>query len=93
VIRAAGAAPAEAWISAGWAVAVPTVLAYLVNMWALKRIEATSVAIYAYLQPLVAGILAWLVAGEKLGVRSGIAALAIFAGVALVQAGARKKKS
>ena len=71
--------------AAAWAVAVPTVLAYLVNMWALRRVQATSVAIYVYLQPVVAGVLAVLVAGEKPTLRTAFSAVLIFAGVALVQ--------
>ncbi len=85
VAAAVGTATARSWGAAAWAVAVPTILSYLVNMWALGRVEASSVAIYVYLQPVVAGVLAVLVAGEVLTVRTGVSALLIFAGVALVQ--------
>lgn len=84
VLAAVGRAPASAWAAAAWAVAVPTILAYLVNMWALRRIEATGVAIYVYLQPVVAGVLAWMFASEGLTLRTGLGALLIFSGVALV---------
>jgi drug/metabolite transporter (DMT)-like permease len=92
VVSAIGSASWIEWAAAGWAVAVPTILAYLVNMWALGRIEASSVAIYAYLQPVVAGLLAWLVAGEGLTVRGGISAILVFAGVALVHGRARRSE-
>lgn len=85
IVDAVGRASAGAWAAAAWAVAVPTILSYLVNMWALRRVEASRVAAYVYLQPVVAGVLAWLFAGEVLTVRTGIAAALIFAGVALVR--------
>jgi drug/metabolite transporter (DMT)-like permease len=85
VVAAVGVATRRSWAAAAWAVAVPTVLSYLVNMWALRRVQASSVAIYVYLQPVVAGALAVLVAGERFTLRTGISAVLIFAGVALVQ--------
>jgi drug/metabolite transporter (DMT)-like permease len=87
VVEAIRSAPPASWAGAAWAVVVSTILSYLVNMWALRRIEASSVAAYVYLQPVVAGVLAWLVAGETLDVRTGVAAAAVFAGVAMVQWG------
>jgi drug/metabolite transporter (DMT)-like permease len=87
VISALGEATGRSWLAAGWVVAVPTILAYLINMWALRKISASAVAIYVYLQPVIAGVLAWLVADEMITPRTGIGALAIFAGVALVQVG------
>ena len=85
VLEAIEGATARSWAAAGWAVAVPTVLSYLVNMWALRRIRASSVAIYVYLQPVVAGVLAVLLAGERFTLRTAASAILIFAGVALVQ--------
>ncbi len=85
VMAAVGTAPVDAWAAAGWTVAVPTILAYLVNMWALGKMEASAVAIYVYLQPVVAGLLAWMFVGESLTLRSGLSAAMIFSGVALVQ--------
>jgi drug/metabolite transporter (DMT)-like permease len=48
----------------GWAfvlyiVALPTIVAYLLNAWALARSSATLVTIYIYLQPLIAAVVAW----------------------------------
>jgi len=84
VIAAVGEASRLSWAAAAWAVAVPTVAAYFVNLWALRRVEASYVAVYVYLQPVVAGTLAWLVVGEVPTLRTGIAALLIFVGVGIV---------
>ncbi|NMC71906.1 MAG: DMT family transporter [Myxococcales bacterium] len=79
--------PAASWQAMVWIVAVPTALAYLLNIRALRDAESSQVAIFTYLQPLVAGVLAWAVAGERPTLRTLVSALLIFAGVALVQFG------
>jgi drug/metabolite transporter (DMT)-like permease len=85
VIAAVDVAAPASWWAAGWAVLGPTVATYLLNAWTLGRVESSRVASYTYLQPVVAVTLAWWFAGEPLTVRTGLAAAAIFAGVALVQ--------
>ena len=65
-------------------VLVPTVGAYYLNAWALGRVAPSTVAVYIYLQPLIAFSLAPLLLGEKLSWRTLVAALLIFAGVLVV---------
>jgi drug/metabolite transporter (DMT)-like permease len=43
-----------------YAVIFPTVVAYFLNLWALKRAPASLVAIYVLAQPLIAAALAAL---------------------------------
>ncbi|MBN1770715.1 MAG: DMT family transporter [Deltaproteobacteria bacterium] len=86
------AIPAVSWQAMIWIVALPTVLAYLLNIHALRATESSQVAIFTYLQPLVAGALAWGWAGERPTLRTGAAALLIFAGVALVQVGGTSRR-
>jgi drug/metabolite transporter (DMT)-like permease len=63
----------------------PTILTYLLNLWALKRVSSNLVAVYIYLQPLFAAAVAPLVLkGEHLTARAALAGLAIFTGLALV---------
>ena len=78
--------PAILWRTL-WLSALTTALSYLLNIHALRAAESSQVAIFTYLQPLVAGVLAWGLAGERLTLRTGAAALLIFVGVALVQFG------
>ncbi len=75
---------ARLWLAIVYIILVPTVGAYYLNAWALGRVAPTTVAIYIYLQPLIAFALAPLVLGEQVNSRTGLAALLIFAGVALV---------
>lgn len=72
------------WLVVLYIILVPTVGAYYLNAWALARVEPSTVAVYIYLQPLIAFILAPLLLNEPLNSRTWIAALLIFAGVAIV---------
>lgn len=74
----------EVWLAVVYIILVPTVAAYYLNAWALARVSPSTVAVYIYLQPLIAFALAPLVLGERLNPRVGIAAAFIFAGVAVV---------
>lgn len=75
--------PWSAWLAIGFIVAVPTVGAYALNAWALKRSAPSVVATYVYLQPLLTGLLAVLMHGEAVDPRAVPAAVLIFVGVAL----------
>lgn len=73
------------WLWVGYIVLFPTILTYLLNIWALQRVSSNLVAVYIYLQPLFAAAVAPLVlTGEHMTMRAVIAGLGIFAGLALV---------
>ncbi|MEO6419246.1 MAG: DMT family transporter [Polyangiaceae bacterium] len=63
---------------------MPTIVAYLANAWALGRSTASLVTIYIYLQPILAGLLAWVQLGQSLSARILGAAAFILAGVSIV---------
>ncbi|HEU5303713.1 MAG TPA: DMT family transporter [Gemmatimonadales bacterium] len=76
---------ASVWFWVGYIVVFPTILTYLLNLWALQRVSSNIVAVFIYLQPLFAAAVAPLVlSGEHLTGRAALAGLAIFAGLALV---------
>jgi drug/metabolite transporter (DMT)-like permease len=64
-------------------VAVPTVGAYGLNQLALVRAEASLVAAYVYLQPLLATVGAMVLLGERPGARVLVAGVLILAGLAV----------
>lgn len=73
------------WLLTGYIVLCPTILAYFLNIWALKRVSSNLVAVYIYLQPLFTVVTApMILEGERLTTRGLIAGLSIFAGVILV---------
>lgn len=71
-------------------VGVPTVLAYGLNAWALRRAGPTLVTIYIYLQPLVVAALAWIQLGQPLAASAVLAGLLILAGVTVVATAPRQ---
>lgn len=77
------------WLAVIYIVLVPTVGAYYLNAWALGRVAPSVVAVYVYLQPLIALALAPYLLGERVSPRTWVAAALIFAGVALVTARGR----
>jgi drug/metabolite transporter (DMT)-like permease len=73
------------WWWAGYIVLFPTILTYLLNIWALQRVSSSLVAGYIYLQPLFAAAVApLLLENEQITTRGALAGLGIFAGLALV---------
>ena len=75
--------PLEAWLGLGFIILIPTVGAYALNAWALRRSAPSVVASYVYLQPLITGAIAVAVQNEPIDPRAIPATLLIFAGVAL----------
>ena len=83
--------PTTAWLAVLYIILVPTVAAYYLNAWALGRVAPSVVAIYIYLQPLIAFAVAPLILGEQLNSRTWFAAALIFAGVATVTLRSRSR--
>ena len=77
---------AISWATWGWAafiVLFPTAGAYVLISWTLARAEASLVALFVYLQPLIAAFLGIVFQGEVLTLRTAAGAALIFAGVYL----------
>ncbi|HYC57991.1 MAG TPA: EamA family transporter [Thermoanaerobaculia bacterium] len=68
-----------------------SILAYSAYVFALAHLRTSITSLYAYVNPVVAVFLGWLILSEPLTARSIVAMVIILAGVALVQtAGWRK---
>src|SRR5262249_17371688 len=61
-----GAVPAGAWAWAVFVVLFATVGAYLLNSWALKRVDSSQVALFIYVQPVIAAGLSVALLGESI---------------------------
>lgn len=72
------------WISLVLIILLPTVGAYYLNAWALTKVSPGVVAVYIYLQPLIAFGLAPALLNETWNSRTIVSSLLIFAGVAVV---------
>ncbi len=81
--RHAGGISTDAWLALAWIVAVPTVAAYYLNVWALRRVESSVVSVFVYLQPILTALMAVPLLGERVSPRMIPAAGLIFAGLAV----------
>jgi len=61
-------------------------------MAALRDVPPSTVAVYIYLQPLIAFLVAPAVLGESLTIRTAIAAVLVFAGVAITTYRRRRRE-
>lgn len=74
---------AAAWLAGAYIVLGPTVGTYGLNLYALRRVPASVVALFIYLQPFVAGALAWPMLDERPTMRMLAAAAVTFTGVGI----------
>ena len=84
-----GAITKAGWASIAFVVVAATVLPYLLNVWALARVESSFVAIYVLVQPLFAATLARVVLHERFGPHIAAAAALVVAGVVVSSFGPR----
>ncbi|MCT4641540.1 MAG: DMT family transporter [Bacteriovoracaceae bacterium] len=67
-----------------------TVITYFLSNWALKKASSSNVALFIYLQPVVAGIIGFLFLGESITTRMFISFILIFSGLAINIFGVKK---
>lgn len=76
-----------AWIAFGYLAIFGSLISFTAYMWLIHNTSAAAVATYAYVNPLVAMLLGWLMLDERLNPRTGFATLLILGGVVLLQRG------
>lgn len=79
-----GHAPEE-WVLFGFIVVFATILPFGLFLYGLKAINSSMASLTATLEPVVASVTAFLILGEILSLTQILGALAIAAGVALIQ--------
>lgn len=77
----------EAIYSLLYLIVFGSVIAYSCYSYALRKLPMTIVSLYAYINPIVAVILGWLILDEKLNATMGIAILMTVAGIYIVNRG------
>ncbi len=83
--------PAGVWVGIAYVVAIPTVVNYALNSWAIRRSSPALVAAYTTLQPLVAAALALAFLGEALRLVHVIGFALTAAGLAAVSSRGRAR--
>lgn len=75
--------PTKIWIFMAYIIIFSGVLTYVLNLWALKRVESSYAALFVYFQPLVATTLSYFMLGDIPGTRFYVSGVLIFAGILL----------
>jgi drug/metabolite transporter (DMT)-like permease len=74
----------RSWVAMGYLVFCGSMIGFTAYIYILKHSTATRVATYAFVNPVVALFLGWLVLGESITLRTILAAAVILAAVLLV---------
>jgi drug/metabolite transporter (DMT)-like permease len=75
------------WWSLAYLVVVTSVISYLLYYWALGRTEASRVAVWSNLQPVLTAPLAWALLGDPIGAGLLAGGTMVLSGVLLTQRG------
>jgi len=73
----------------GYLITFGSIVAFTAYTWLLQRCPPAVVATHTYANPVVAVLLGWLLAGEALTARVGLASLAILGAIMLIRKGER----
>jgi drug/metabolite transporter (DMT)-like permease len=82
-------ASTASWVALGYLV-IASLLAYTAYVWLLGNAPMSLVATYAYVNPVVAVFLGWLVVGESITLDVLIGVTIVVGGVVLVVSGERR---
>ncbi|MDH3323123.1 MAG: DMT family transporter [Flavobacteriaceae bacterium] len=76
--------PGSAIYKMGFVVIFTTVLTYMFNLFAIRKLKPTTLSIFIYLQPVIASVYALIVGSDHIDALKIIATILIFIGVFLV---------
>jgi len=80
-------------LSLAYLVIIGSLVGYTSYIYAIDKLPLSLVSTYAYINPVIALFLGWLILGEKLSFQIAIAAAVIIAGVFIVKQGAARLKN
>ena len=81
------AVPLSAWAAVFYMALVPSVICYLIYFYALAYMEASRLAAFSYLQPLLATVFAIFILHEHVTLALVVSGLVIFGGVYITERG------
>jgi drug/metabolite transporter (DMT)-like permease len=79
-----GAVSGSAWWALVYLTVIGGMVGYTSYVWLLRNAPISLATTYAYVNPVVAVLLGWLLAGERLGLREILATAVVVASVALI---------
>jgi drug/metabolite transporter (DMT)-like permease len=89
----ATAIPGKAWFALVYLIVMGSIVGFTAYVWLISHESPTKVGTYAYVNPLVAVLLGYFVAGEPLGLRTVLGTALVLASVLLITLGKVKRKS
>ena len=81
-----------AWISLGYLILAGSILGFTAYVWLIHHESPTKVGTYAYVNPVVAVVLGYVVGGEGLGVRTVVGTILVLVSVVLITVKGSKRK-
>jgi drug/metabolite transporter (DMT)-like permease len=85
--------PLRSWLALGYLIVFGSIIAFTAYNWLLERYSPTVVATHTYVNPIVAVLLGWWLAGEKISVNVALSAGLVIAAVFLVDRGMARLKA
>jgi drug/metabolite transporter (DMT)-like permease len=79
-----GAVTLRSWIAVGYLASFGSIIGFSAYVWLLRIAHASRVATYAYVNPVIALVLGWALAGEAFTPHTIVAAAVIILGVVLI---------
>jgi len=80
----------KSWVGLGYLIVFGSIIAFTAYNWLLEHYSPTLVATHTYVNPVVAVLLGWLLAGEVISLKVGLAAALVIGAVVLVDRGTNK---
>jgi drug/metabolite transporter (DMT)-like permease len=87
------AVPLRSWLALGYLILFGSVIAFTAYNWLLEHYSPTLVATHTYVNPIVAVLLGWWLAGEHVSINVMASAILVIAAVFLVDRGMTRLKS
>jgi drug/metabolite transporter (DMT)-like permease len=80
----AGAVSLKAWLSLAYLIVAGSIVAFTAYVWLIYHESPTRVGTYAYVNPVVAVVLGYLVGGEAIGVRTIVGTVCVLVSVVVI---------
>jgi drug/metabolite transporter (DMT)-like permease len=78
------AVSSTSWLALGYLIVFGSLIGFTAYSWLLKNAAPAKVATYAYVNPLIAVLLGWAIAGESMTAQMLVGAAVVIGSVALV---------
>ena len=78
------AIPWQSWTAIAYLVVVGSLISFMAYLFALQNLRTEQASLYAYINPMVAVLLGWMIFSEELSIFIGIGGLVTLAGVYIV---------